>query len=204
MNELDWESRWRGGDTPWDAGSSAPTLTAMLAAGAVPEGRALVPGCGAGHDVLAFAGSGRPALGLEVAASAIERFERLRDDAGLHSDVADVILADYFNYEPARPFDLMWDYTFLCAIDPEQRPAWAKRAAELLRPGGELITLIFPVNEPPGMLGPGPHEGPPYPLDPVAVRELVAPWFTQRSLEPAAHSHPKRAGREWVGRWGRR
>ncbi len=204
MNEPEWESRWRAGNTPWDTGAPAPTLSTLLAADDVPAGRVLVPGCGAGHDVLAFAQAGRTALGLEVAASAIERFRSLREVAGLSEDAAYVRLADYFSFEPAQPFDVIWDYTFLCAIDPQQRAAWAQRASELLRPGGELITLIFPVIEPPGTLGPGPHEGPPYPLDPYAVRELVAPWFAERSLEPATHSHPKRAGREWVGRWERR
>ena len=32
-----------------------------------------------------------------------------------------------------------------CAIDPETRPAWAKAMYELLKPDGELITLMYPV-----------------------------------------------------------
>jgi hypothetical protein len=118
--------------------------------------------------------------------------------------MAEVIEADYFSYAPELPFDLLWDYTFLCAIDPGRHRAWARRAGELLRPGGELIALIFPVPSPPGQLGPGPHEGPPFPLDPYRVRELLVEDFEEISLAPASHSHPKRAGREWLGCWRRR
>lgn len=214
MNDIDWESRWSGGDTPWDTGGPTSELVHLLASGTVPEGRALVPGCGSGYDVLALAGAGWSTLGLEIAPSAVERFRRLRDEAGLVAEVADVALADYFAFEPDRPFDLMWDYTFLCAIDPHRRPAWAERAAELLRAGGELVTLIFPVAEPPGLREPElnpaaesaaePGLGPPFPLDPHEVRDLLAPWFVERSLSPATRSHPRRAGREWLGRWERR
>lgn len=34
---------------------------------------------------------------------------------------------------------------FFCAIEPGLRPAWACRIRDLLKPVGELITLMFPV-----------------------------------------------------------
>jgi hypothetical protein len=34
---------------------------------------------------------------------------------------------------------------FFCAIPPAMRPEWAKRYSELVRPGGVLITLMFPI-----------------------------------------------------------
>ncbi len=199
-----WESRWQSGHTPWDAGAPAPQLQALVDAGDLPRGRALIPGCGSGYDVLALAGPGRSALGLEIAPTAIARFRSLRDRAGIAPNRAEVIEADYFDFDPDRPFELIWDATFLCAIDPALRVDWARRAAELLGPGGQLVTLVFPVVAPPGQLGPGPHEGPPYPLDPHDVRDLLAERFEPIDLRPASHSHPAREGREWLGRWRRR
>lgn len=177
--------------------ASAPTAP-------IPTGRALVPGCGSGYDVLALAGAGRQALGLDLAPTAILRFRALRDAAGMDAEAAEAVAADYFEFQPEQPFDLIWDYTFLCAIPPALREAWARRAHALLRPGGELITLIFPVLAPPGELPAGSIEGPPFALDPYAVRSLLTPWFEQIALGPAEHSHPARAGREWLGRWRRR
>lgn len=36
-------------------------------------------------------------------------------------------------------------YRFMCSFVPEKRPDWAEAWSRLIRPGGELITLIFPV-----------------------------------------------------------
>jgi hypothetical protein len=46
-----------------------------------------------------------------------------------------------------QKFDFIYDYTFLCALDLELRDQWAQKMADLVRPGGELMTLIFPISE---------------------------------------------------------
>ncbi|KAI7207470.1 hypothetical protein KC333_g9421 [Hortaea werneckii] len=56
-----------------------------------------------------------------------------------------------------KTFDLIYDYTFLCALPPALRPAWSKRMSQLLSPlGGILICLEFPLKKPPSSGGP-PH-----------------------------------------------
>ncbi|EXJ70717.1 uncharacterized protein A1O5_05707 [Cladophialophora psammophila CBS 110553] len=42
-------------------------------------------------------------------------------------------------------FDLIYDYTFLCAIPPPLRRNWARRMQELLSPTGILVCLEFPL-----------------------------------------------------------
>ncbi|KAI7487426.1 hypothetical protein KC357_g2562 [Hortaea werneckii] len=59
--------------------------------------------------------------------------------------------------EEPKTFDLIYDYTFLCALPPTLRPAWSKRMSQLLSPaGGILICLEFPLKKPPSSGGP-PH-----------------------------------------------
>jgi hypothetical protein len=41
-----WEEAWQKGIKPWDAGKSAPALVELLEKNRIPEGKALVPGCG--------------------------------------------------------------------------------------------------------------------------------------------------------------
>ena len=200
-----WEQRWAEGRTGWDQGASAPVLQALVAGGSLPKGRALVPGCGAGYDVLTLASPERTVLGLEIAPTAIQRFEKMRQERGVPQEQARVASADFFSMDPALiggTFDLVWDYTFLCAIDPSRRDEWAAQMERLVKPEGELVTLIFPVVEPrPTRERPG--EGPPYPMHPELVRELLARRFEPTVLEPVARSHPARQGREWLGRWRR-
>ncbi|KAL4975894.1 S-adenosyl-L-methionine-dependent methyltransferase [Aspergillus desertorum] len=51
-------------------------------------------------------------------------------------------------------FDLVYDYTFLCALHPAQRTRWAERMADLLHPGGMLVCLEFPMYKDPALPGP--------------------------------------------------
>lgn len=36
---------------------------------------------------------------------------------------------------------------FFCALHPEMRGRWAATWARLIRPGGRLVTLVFPIGE---------------------------------------------------------
>ena len=44
-------------------------------------------------------------------------------------------------------FDIIYDPSMLCTLHPEQRAAWATRMQELLKPGGLLICLEFPMGK---------------------------------------------------------
>lgn len=195
---MTWEDAWREGRTGWDAGAAAPALRRLVAEGTLPAGRALVPGCGAGYDVFALAADDRVAVGLDLAPTAAKRFEALREERGLSANRAPLVIGDFFAFEAKAPFDLIYDYTFLCAIEPERREDWARRVDALLAPDGELVTLIFPIVDQP--MNPG---GPPHPMSPDLVRELLEPRFEATFLEPLTESHPGREGKEWLGRWRR-
>lgn len=194
---MSWQEAWEEQRTPWDAGKSAPTLVELVEAGELPDGRALVPGAGSGYDVLTLAAPDRHAVGLDLAPGARRRFAKLRDEEGVPAERAEMVVANFFDWQPDEPFDIIWDYTFLCAIEPEMRPRWAERVDELLAPGGELITLIFPI------VDKDPDEGPPYAMSPELVRSLIEPRFEAHYLEPAERSNPGREGKEWLGRWRR-
>ncbi|KAL5383092.1 hypothetical protein DPSP01_006072 [Paraphaeosphaeria sporulosa] len=130
--------------------------------------RVLVPGCGKGYDPVMLALHGFDVLGLEISKTAVavaERysFEQMQNpswenfakgetkDAGERGTVS-FVAGDFFakDWEARLPddqkkFDLIYDYTFLCALHPSMRRPWANRMAELLTPGGLLICLEFPL-----------------------------------------------------------
>lgn len=64
-------------------------------------------------------------------------------------------------------FDLIFDYTFLCALPRELRPAWAKRMSELLAPDGFLVCLEWPLQKSPK------EGGPPHGLSAELYEELL-------------------------------
>eukprot|EP00929_Paragymnodinium_shiwhaense_P119144 TRINITY_DN9101_c0_g1_i2.p3 TRINITY_DN9101_c0_g1~~TRINITY_DN9101_c0_g1_i2.p3 ORF type:complete len:110 (+),score=18.13 TRINITY_DN9101_c0_g1_i2:490-819(+) len=99
-----------------------------------------------------------------------------------------------------EPFDLGYDYTFLCALNPSMREDWAAAWSKLIREGGELVTLIFPVSDKVG--------GPPFKVSPELYKELLEPvGFVHvgdgpRKL-PDEECAPMREGAEWICRWKR-
>lgn len=201
---MSWSDAWERGETPWDAGAPCPELERLVEEGALPEGRALVPGCGSGYDVFALAGEDCRAVGLDVAPGAAERFESLRAELGVPAEWVEFVVEDFFDYQPESLFDVVWDYTFLCALEPDRREPWARRMRELIRPGGVLATLIFPVADPEAQVVEESGSGPPYRMSPDLVESLVSGGFAKRQLRPARESHPGREGKEWVGLWERR
>lgn len=210
---MSWEQAWKEGRNRWDAGSPAPALEELLestqlsprhsASGSLPP-RALVPGCGSGYDVFALARAGYSTLGLDISPTALQRFESLRE--ALPEQVRNRTssrVGDFFQDEDLGRFDLIWDYTFLCAIEPERRQEWARRAASLVVPGGMLVSLVFPVLPAPDYVS-ARENGPPYPLRPELVIELLYDHFDLDGLSQPAESHPGREGKEWIAHFIRR
>ncbi|KAK9841889.1 hypothetical protein WJX84_006950 [Apatococcus fuscideae] len=197
-----WETTWKGDLKPgekFDAGKAAPVLKALLDdAGPECEGKtALVPGCGRGYDVIEFAQHGCMATGLEISPSATEAANRYADDSGLGAErsKATFVTGDFFHHP--HQYDYGYDYTFMCSFVPDKRSDWADTWGRLIKPGGELITLIFPV-------GLGVPEPPPFDVTPEQYEKLLIPHgFHKILIEklPDNMSHKPRAGKEWIGRW---
>ncbi|XP_068662491.1 thiocyanate methyltransferase 1-like isoform X2 [Aristolochia californica] len=141
-----WEKCWKEEMTPWDLGQPTPVVLHLLQMGSFPKGRILVPGCGSGHDVVAIAGPQRYVVGLDISENAIKKAKELSSSLPT-ADCFTFLKADFFTWHPTMLFDLIFDYTFFCAIEPGRRPAWSTRVQDLLKPDGELITLMFPGRE---------------------------------------------------------
>lgn len=157
-----WEEFWKNGvgvGDYFDAEKPLPELMTQLSSGSLPRGgRALVPGCGRGYDVEAFVNSGiyESVIGLdlsETAVAAAREYLAARDLRGEYR----VVAGDFFGPKAVEDgFTVVYDYTFFCAIPLEWRGKWAGRMKELVKVGGELITVMFPVGKTREMGGP-PH-----------------------------------------------
>jgi SAM-dependent methyltransferase len=180
-----WDAMWQQKVTPWDRSEPNPALIDALnekknilgpsteKSEYVQRKKALVPGCGRGYDVLLLASYGYDAYGADVSQTAIDACieldrEQAEDtarypikDAAIGRGSRNFLLTDFFKddllaHTGGSKFDIIYDYTFLCAIPPQLRPQWSKRMSELLAPGGSLICLEFPLVKSPKAGGP-PH-----------------------------------------------
>ncbi|KAJ3019286.1 hypothetical protein HKX48_002231 [Thoreauomyces humboldtii] len=201
-----WEGAWKGGwEAGWSTDEVTPALATLLASDRYPTlnvGRALVPGSGKGHDVLLLAATpGRETVvGLDVTSRATEAGERLRTEWGVDPRLARFETGDFFAYDGGGlPFDVVYDHTFLCALPPGQRKAWADKMAGLVRPEGFLVAYMFPLSD---------HEGgPPWALSIEVYRELLGETFEEEFVEEVGRTFKKRANSpygEKLSLWRRR
>ena len=196
-----WEQMWaaNGGlrrGAAFDVGGASPALTAWAARqqGAPPGAKAVIPGAGRSYDVLAKLGYQTSTW--DIAPSAVNAAKSMLVEDEIPKEITERISIEERNFFDAGSdagFDLAWDCTFLCAIQLEQREAWAARYAKLIKPGGMLVSLVFPVF-------PENHErrgvGPPFHLDTSIVKGLLEPHgfrvIEERSPLPEDEQHLKR------------
>ena len=187
-----WQKLYEMNDAPWDQGRIAPGLAKALAEESLPDGLAVVPGCGLGYDIKALASDKRKVIGVDIAPLAVELAKKVIE--GTFN--AEIIVHDFFTLDLDGQVDLLYDYTFLCALPPTMRQQWADKLAKLLKVGSKLITLMFPLDD---LVG-----GPPYTLSVEIYKELLEPHgFELYRLEREIESFSVRQGREHLGLWRR-
>ena len=183
----DWAARYREEDTPWDHGDPHPEVRRLTSVGEFPTHstgrRALVPGCGPAHDACAIAKLGFNVTGIDYTTEA-----RDLGAAALEALGGEFRCEDALAFTPAERYDLVFEHTFLCAIDPSLRSSYGEMISRVLRPGGLFVVIVFPVNRP------REEGGPPFALNLDDVREVLGSSFELRSHSPIECT---REGREW-------
>lgn len=185
----DWSHRYLKGATPWDMGRTHPELERRLdidpSLGGIAPGRALVPGCGRGHDALALAEAGWEVTAID-AAQVLEADLRAR----LEPIGAMFVCTDIFSWSSEEPYDVIFDHTFFCAIPPEDRPKMGDVCNRLLGPSGRVISIVFPVGRPER------EGGPPFGYDTPDMTTVLTGFRLVEESEPFMVGR-----RAWPHRW---
>lgn len=205
-----WQERFDTSNTPWELGApSSVVLEACSELGNVgvplDGSRVLSPGCGRGSDALELVARGSTVIAVEwsahVAHDLINR-HRVARIPGRGS--LEVRIGDFFVVEP-EPVDIVCEHTFLCALDPTRRAAYAQRIASWLKPGGFLCGNFFVVSDDeasglPGLSLTKEGVGPPFGITKGALVDLLDGYFSVVKLHPGLKpAEGRRPGLEWVG-----
>jgi SAM-dependent methyltransferase len=185
-----WDQRYRDGITPWDFGRVPADLRVFLAR-LEPGARVLVPGCGSAHEVYYLAENGFDAMAVDFSATAVEVARR---NLGCFAEL--VHMADFFEFDAGdKPFDVIYERAFLCALPRKLWPRYAPRCAQLLPPGGQLAGFYFYGADP---------KGPPFGTSPEELHTLLDPFFEQIEDRAAVESLAVFGGGERWQVWRRR
>ena len=161
----DWDEIYRKGEIIWDKGAPSPPMRQYLERHAI-GGRALVPGCGHGHEVALAAEHGLDVTGLDIAPTGVAEARALYPHLA-----ARLVVGDLFDppKEMRGAFDVVLEHTCLSGLHPTLRADYRRGIDLTLRRGGLLIGVWF-INPD---LDPG-EEGPPFPLSVADLTALFA------------------------------
>jgi methyl halide transferase len=186
--QTDWQTAYESRETPWEKGVAHPALVDFLAANGPLARDIFVPGCGSGNDVRALSTRENHVVGVDLAPFAVEK-ARANPRVGNE----EYLLADLFTL-PAQfdgKFDVAFEHTCFCAINPALRADYARAIARLLKPGGQFLAIFFLNPD----LDEG-EEGPPFPVSAGELESVFGPYFTLEREWVPQRTHPGREGRE--------
>ncbi|MCS1407350.1 MAG: Thiopurine S-methyltransferase [Verrucomicrobia subdivision 3 bacterium] len=186
---MDWEDCYQKNECPWDKGSPSPGLVDFLEAecGLVP-GTVCVPGCGSGHDVREWVRHKFHATGFDISPTAVELAKTKMAEANVEADFQ---VADFLAETPSARFDWVFEHTFFCAIQPEQRDRYVESVLRWLKPGGDYLAVYYLLQE---------DGGPPFPSDQDEIMERFTPKFNLKR-EWVPRSYPNRTNLELMAWW---
>ena len=177
-----WEDLYQTNYDKWDLKEATPIFKKL--ATELPLGRVCIIGCGRGYDAIEFAKKGFQVTAIDFAPSAISSLKNMANliDVSLESIRKDLseLLPEYHN-----SFDYVLEQTCFCAIHPSRRKEYEIIVKGILKMGGHLVGLWFPLDKDLA------EEGPPYGTSIEEVKstfdsgwEIIKEEFSEYSIKP--------------------
>ena len=184
----DWERHYETDDLGWDLGEVAPPFVRLWKEMKISPCKAIIPGCGRGHEAIFLAERGFQITAVDYTQGAIGLLEKALLKKNLSGEVLrqDFFLLDsYYNDR----FDLMLENTFFCAINPGMRQKYVVTAGRVLRSGALFVGLFYETDK---------EGGPPFNTRKRDIEEHFSEQFAIETLGKTSYSAEQRKGKEWL------
>ncbi len=144
-----------------------------------PAATGIDPRLRGGYEIAELARRGYDVTGVDFSPSAVADLKRLLD---IHQVEACVVASDLFDWEANEPFEVIYEQTALCALEPPMWPDYVERLYRWIQPGGILIGAFMQTHR---------EGGPPWHCSLTTVESLFPEtrweWLTRRDQ---TISHP--------------
>jgi len=184
-----WDHIYQDESGGWEIGRPTPPLAAHFTAKPPRDARALVVGCGRGHEARLLASLGANVTAIDIAPTAISTAQA----STAPTLTIDYRVQDLFDMPRGSDrFDLVLEHCCYCAIEPHRRDDYINAVADLLVPGGQLVGLFYAHGRP---------GGPPFTVDAASLQASFGRRFTVDSVEITPDSVLTRLGEELLARF---
>ena len=178
-----WSEKYQSGQTGWDLGEVSPPIKAYIDQLNNKEMSILIPGAGNAYEAAYLYEQGfKNITVLDLAEEPLANLKKRIPDF----PEAKLVQQDFFDHKGA--YDLIFEQTFFCALDPSLRMDYINKMTSLLKINGKLVGLLFDFRLT--------DEGPPFGGDADAYSLAFQEQFTLKTLEPCYNSIKPRLGRE--------
>lgn len=183
-----WEASYQSGEMGWDLHGHTPVFDDWINA-YNKELSICVLGAGNGWDAINFATKGHNVTAVDFAESAVLNMNKLAELNGVKINPLQMDIFD-LKKEYKDHFDIVLEYTCYCAIDPARRTDYIDVVSHILKPQGEFVALLFPLDK---NMEDG---GPPFAVDLESTIALFSNHLTLVKKEKSLLSISPRKERE--------
>ena len=182
LDKTYWESRYENSQTGWDVGEITTPLKEYFTQLTNKEQKILIPGAGNAYEAeFLHQNKFTNVFVIDLAHQPLDNIRQRVPSFPLNH----LIQGNFFELE--EQFDLIVEQTFFCALDPAERPAYAKKMAELLKTGGKLAGVLFNTHF---------DGGPPFGGSKEEYLQYFTPYFQIKCFEMCYNSIKPRQDRE--------
>lgn len=182
-----WSKIYQTEEPGWEMNAPTPILRDTLTQLKLQKSRVVVLGCGSGNDAAFLAQAGNLVTAVDFSEVAIAQAKQKYGQI----ENLEFVQADTFQL-PAHmmnSFDLVFDHTHYCAINPSRRSELLTIWRKLLVDGGNLLGIFFSMDT---------RSGPPYGGSEWELRKRLHKKFQPIYWNRCHNSHPRRLGREFL------
>ena len=179
-----WEDIYLDDDAGWDLGGVTPVFDNI--ADQLNRGKVCIVGCGNGYDAVMFAQKGFEVTAVDFAPSALIKLEIMSNKENVN---VQILQSDIFVLTPEYDsvFDYVIEQTCFCAVNPQRRQEYERLVYKILKPGGKLIGLWFPLDK---TIEDG---GPPWGITIDEVKSIFKNgWIIEREEFPEISIQPRK------------
>ena len=191
MNEVNhsqfWEDIYLENDTGWDLKGVTPFFDSI--SNELIQGKVCILGCGRGYDAIMFAKKGFDVTAVDFAPTPISELNKLAIEKSV---TITTVQDDIFSLVGKYPdtFDYVIEQTCFCAIHPNRRKEYEIIVRTILKPGGKLVGLWFPLDKSQE------EGGPPFGTTIDEVKSIFnSGWKIEKEEFPSQSVEPRK-GRE--------